>query len=815
MAQTHSLGFPRIGAERELKFATERYWNGKISREEMEEVAAELRGRHWRIQADSGLSRVPVNDFSLYDHVLDTSEMLSVVPSRFLDAEKNADAETSSVDRYFRMARGRSRDGVAVQACEMTKWFDTNYHYLVPEFTSETTFAPNTDRLLAEVTESKVAEVRGKPVLLGPLTYLYLGKAREPNFEKLSLLDPLLEAYARILDQLSAYGVGWAELDEPILALDLPAEWSEAVAYAYRALSRITRGAAARADAPEARNPEGTEGAASSAQGAHGAEFEPQETAARYRPNILLAVYFGPLRDNLDATLSLPVEGLHVDVVRGEEDFDRVCHDFPRDRVLSLGVIDGRNVWRADLEAIVSRLEPVAAERGNNLWLAPSCSLLHVPVSLAGEQQTSRAGENQLDAEIAPWLAFATEKLDELSTIKTALNKGRSAVSDKLAASRAVAEARAASKRRLNSAVQDRLSRVTAADARRASPYPRRARAQAERLDLPRLPTTTIGSFPQTPAIRKKRREFRKGSISLEDYERFLEEEIAKTISEQEALGLDVLVHGEAERNDMVEYFGEKLHGYAFTANGWVQSYGSRCVKPPIIYGDVSRPEAMTVRWIAYAQSRTDKPMKGMLTGPVTMTQWAFVRDDQPRAETVRQLALALRDEVCDLEAAGIRVIQVDEPALREALPLRRSEWEAWLRSSTESFRLATSAVADETQVHSHMCYSEFNDIIEWIAELDADVITIEAARSNMELLDAFRQFQYPNEIGPGVYDIHSPNVPSKEEIVRLLDAACERIPLERLWVNPDCGLKTRGWEEVRASLSNMVAAAKEIRSRG
>ncbi len=794
MAQTHSLGFPRIGADRELKFATERYWKGRISREQMEEAAAELRGRHWRVQAESGLSRVPVNDFSLYDHMLDMSEMLSVIPARVLEAESNPDAETAAVDRYFRMARGRSRDGVAVQACEMTKWFDTNYHYLVPEFTAETAFTPNTDRLLGEVTESKVAEVRGKPVLVGPVTYLYLGKAKDADFDRLSLLEPLVEAYAKILDQLSAYGVGWVQLDEPVLGLDLPREWLSAVERAYERLSGIAHGAAAKADPP------------GSPAAPHGAEYEPEETAPRYRPNILLAVYFGPLRDNLASAVSLPIEGLHVDVVRGEEDFDHVCRDFPRDRVLSLGVIDGRNVWRADLDALVSKLEPVAAERGNNLWIAPSCSLLHVPVSLAGE--------TTLDPEIASWLAFATEKLDELETIKTALNKGREAVSDKLGESRAVAQARVASERRVNDAVQERLSRVTSAHAGRASAYPVRAKEQAAHLDLPRFPTTTIGSFPQTSEIRRKRREYRRGNISTEDYEAFLKQEIADTVAEQESIDLDVLVHGEAERNDMVEYFGEQLEGYAFTANGWVQSYGSRCVKPPIIYGDVSRPEAMTVRWITHAQSCTDRPMKGMLTGPVTMMQWAFVRDDQPREDTVRQIALALRDEVADLEAAGIRVIQVDEPALREALPLRRSEWEEWLRSSTESFRLATSCVADRTQVHSHMCYSEFNDIIEWIAELDADVITIEAARSDMELLDAFGDFEYPNEIGPGVYDIHSPNVPPTEEIVGLLEKAAERIPPERLWVNPDCGLKTRGWKEVRASLSNMVDAAKEMRKR-
>ena len=769
MAQTHSLGFPRIGAARELKFATERYWKGRISREEMEKTAAELRGRHWRLQAESGLSRVPVNDFSLYDHMLDMSEMLSVIPARVLEAEKHPDAETSHLDRYFRMARGRSRDGVAVQACEMTKWFDTNYHYLVPEFDEETTINVNPTRLLDEVTEAKEAGVRGKPVLVGPVTYLYLGKAKNPDFDTLSLLESLVTAYAKILEELSAHGVEWVQLDEPILALDLPEEWRKAVETAYGRLSENARGA-----------------------------------AAHDRPNILLAVYFGPLRDNRELAVSLPVEGLHVDVVRGEEDYDPVCREFPRDKVLSLGVIDGRNVWKADLEAIVSRLEPVAAERGDKLWIAPSCSLLHVPVSLSGE--------DGLDPEIASWLAFATEKLDELETIRVALNHGREAVADDLAASRAVVETRATSNRRLNNAVQTRLSRVTDEDARRASAYPTRARAQAAHLGLPRYPTTTIGSFPQTADIRKKRREFRKGNIDLKEYESFLEEEIARTVSEQEKLDIDVLVHGEAERNDMVEYFGEQLAGYAFTANGWVQSYGSRCVKPPVIYGDVSRPRAMAVRWSGYAQSCTERPMKGMLTGPVTMMQWAFVRDDQPREDTMRQIALALRDEVNDLEAAGIRVIQVDEPALREALPLRRSEWEGWLHSSTESFRLATSGVADETQVHSHMCYSEFNDIITWIAALDADVITIEAARSNMELLDAFSDFEYPNEIGPGVYDIHSPNVPSTEEMVRLLENAAERIPPERLWVNPDCGLKTRGWEEVRASLANMVAAAKKMR---
>lgn len=835
MSHTHNLGFPRIGLGRELKFATERYWKGRISVDELEASAAEIRRANWKRQIDAGIDLIPVGDFSLYDHVLDMSLMLEHVPPRF-----KPDDDLSDLDRYFRMARGRSREGSPVAACEMTKWFDTNYHYIVPEFDSATTFQANPRRLLEQVREAQALNASVKPVLVGPVTYLFLGKSKEEGFDKLGLLEPLVDAYGEIFEALSKEGVEWVQVDEPILGLDLSPAWRAAVTTAYTRLAR----------APGKK---------------------------------LLAVYFAPLRDNLETVLSLPVEGIHVDAVRGAEDVPALLERVPAEQVLSLGVVDGRNVWRADLERLLTQLEgrgtadgwaapggadntasaaeragganhdgatdsgaapggatdsgagagpapatdtasaadpaagarpgaatnpapspTPAAGRGDNLWLAPSCSLLHVPIDLDGEKD--------LDPEIAGWLAFGVQKLRELSTLSRALNEGRDSVAAELHRSSDARDRRRDSEARRNKEVQRRLESVTEDDLRRRSPYADRAKTQHDRFGLPLFPTTTIGSFPQTPEIRKTRRKYKRGNISLEEYNEFLKGRIASTIEEQEAVGLDVLVHGEAERNDMVEYFGEQLSGYTFTANGWVQSFGSRCVKPPIIYGDVSRPEPMTVDWITYAQSCTSKPVKGMLTGPITMLQWAFVRDDQPRQLTARQIALALRDEVADLERAGIPVIQVDEPALREGLPLRRGEWAGWLSQATANFRLATTGVADRTQVHTHMCYSEFNDIIESIADLDADVITIEAARSDMELLDAFNDFEYPNEIGPGVYDIHSPNVPDTEVMVDLMRKAAAKIPAERLWVNPDCGLKTRRWEEVRPSLENMVAAAQILR---
>ncbi|OHX15145.1 5-methyltetrahydropteroyltriglutamate--homocysteine S-methyltransferase [Chromobacterium amazonense] len=761
MAFTHNLGFPRIGAKRELKFALESYWKGQSTRDELQSVGAALRCRHW--QEQSALDWAPVGDFSFYDQVLDMSFTLGNLPERVRDFHGDA------LDNYFRVARGRSAQSAeehahccgGVAAGEMTKWFDTNYHYIVPEFSAATTFQLDASRLLAQLAEAKAQGVRAKPVIIGPVTYLALGKAKDGS-DKLVLLSRLLPAYVQLLDALAAEGVEWVQIDEPILATELDAGWRQAFATAYQAL--------------------GTG-----------------------KPKLLLASYFGQLQDNLPLLAALPVHGAHLDAVHARHEVEALAAQWPADRVLSVGVINGRNIWKTDLNAALDWLEPLSKALGDRLWLAPSCSLLHVPVDLHSEQK--------LDAEIQSWLAFAKQKLEELRVLATALNQGRAAVAEALAANRAAIDARRQSPRVNNPAVKAAVAKIDAQLGRRRSGYAQRAALQAARLQLPAYPTTTIGSFPQTAAIRQARSQFKAGEIDEAAYIAAMRAEIEHSVREQEALGLDVLVHGEAERNDMVEYFGEQLDGYAFSQFGWVQSYGSRCVKPPILYGDISRPKAMTVQWIRYAQSLTKKPMKGMLTGPVTILNWSFVRDDQPRAVSCYQLALAIREEVLDLEKAGVRVIQIDEAALREGLPLRKAQWQEYLAWAVESFRIAANGVGDETQIHTHMCYSEFNDIIASIADMDADVITIETSRSDMELLDAFDDFNYPNEIGPGVYDIHSPNIPSEEHIVQLMQKAAERIPAERLWVNPDCGLKTRQWNEVIPALRNMVAAAKQLRA--
>lgn len=758
MVRTHTLGFPRIGADRELKVALEAYWTGRSSREALLEVGAGLRRRHWRDQ--SGLDLLPVGDFSLYDHVLDMSCTLGNLPSRARGGDL--------LDTYFRVARGRSsatadeRDGFpGVAAGEMTKWFDTNYHYIVPEFDAQTAFALDASRLLEQLAEARSWGVAAKPVLVGPVTYLGLGKSKDGS-DRLALLPRLLPVYAELLDVLAEQGVEWVQIDEPLLVTELDAAWKDAFLRAYDCFRSC-------------------------------------------RVKLLVATYFGPLAENRGLVAGLPVAGLHVDAVNGCEEVTALIDLLPVHKVLSLGVINGRNIWKADLNAILDWLEPVAAKLAERLWIAPSCSLLHVPVDLESERN--------LDAEVRSWLAFARQKLEELRVLAAALNRGRDAVRPELDANRVAITARRASPRVNNPAVKGALARLTPEQERRASPYARRAAKQRPLLNLPKFPTTTIGSFPQTAEIRQARAQFKRGQIDRQSYTTRMRAEIARCVREQEALGLDVLVHGEPERNDMVEYFGEQLEGYAFSRFGWVQSYGSRCVKPPILFGDISRPRPMTVDWITYAQSLTDKPMKGMLTGPVTMLNWSFVRDDQPRSLTCLQLALAIREEVLDLERAGVRVIQIDEAALREGLPLRRSRWNEYLDWAVRAFRVTVGGVADETQVHTHMCYSEFNDIIASIAAMDADVITIETSRSDMELLDVFDSFHYPNEIGPGVYDIHSPNIPSEEQIVALMRSAAARIPAERLWVNPDCGLKTRQWNEVLLALANMVAAAGTLRA--
>lgn len=767
MALAHILGYPRIGANRELKHATEAYWKGELNRQALEDVGRELRARHWAEQRDAGLDLVTVGDFAFYDQVLNVSLLLGAVPPRFAVEEEVARGDID-LDTAFRMARGRAPNGKPAAACEMTKFFDTNYHYLVPELHTDQTFRLASERLFSEVEEATAAGHTVKVSLLGPLSWLWLGKGKGKeggeDVDRLSLLDGVLAVYGEVLARLAAQGVEWVQLDEPALVQDLPREWQQAYEAAYSVLGRTP-------------------------------------------VKLLLASYFGALGDNLQLAVNLPVDGLHIDVVRAPQQLTTVIDNLPGYKVLSVGAVDGRNIWRADLGVLRERLVDARMRLGERLWLAPSCSLLHVPVDLDAE--------GELDPELKSWLAFARQKLDEIVTLARLLdNRATEDDRARLAAATQALDARRASTRIHRAEVAKRLTAVTATDAERASRYVERAKAQRRAFDLPLFPTTTIGSFPQTGEIRAARRALKSGELALEAYESKMREEIAFAVARQEALDIDVPVHGEAERNDMVEYFGEQLDGFVFTKFGWVQSYGSRCVKPPVIYGDVARPQPMTVRWSQYAQTLTDKPMKGMLTGPVTILQWSFVRDDQPRETTCRQIALALRDEVVDLEAAGIRIIQIDEPALREGLPLRRGEWQGYLDWAVESFKLAAGAVRDDTQIHTHMCYSEFNDIIASIAALDADVITIETSRSDMQLLDVFQNFAYPNEIGPGVYDIHSPNTPDVAWMVQLMEKALEKLPAERLWVNPDCGLKTRGWAEVEPALANMVEAARELRRR-
>ena len=757
MVTTHSLGFPRIGRKRELKFALEKYWIGTISEQALLEIATDLRIQHWQDQ--TALDWIPAGDFSLYDHVLDTSFMLGNTPARV------SGLSGSAMDNYFRIARGRSvgddSASSGVNAGEMTKWFDTNYHYIVPEFEKNTRFSLNSSHLLEQIQQTRQIHRQVKPVILGPVTYLWLGKSKDDT-DKLDLLDDLLNTYAQLLHELENTGIEWVQIDEPILVMELALEWKHALRKTY---------------------------------------YQLQATPIK----LLLTTYFGQLQDNLQLACELPVEGLHLDAIAAKDEIAKVIDWLPTHKILSLGVINGRNIWKTDLSATLDWLQPIFASLQDRLWLAPSCSLLHVPVDLENEQK--------LDADMQSWLAFATQKLNEVVVLAKALNHGRESVAEILQENYAAITSRKQSKRVHQAAVKTRVLEVNESMGIRQSPYHQRAVAQREKFQLPPFPTTTIGSFPQTQEIRQTRRDFREGKLAESEYRQAMHKEIEICVREQEALGLDVLVHGEPERNDMVEYFGEHLSGYAFTQFGWVQSYGSRCVKPPIIFGDISQSRAITTEWIQYAQSLTSKPMKGMLTGPVTMLNWSFVRDDQSRAETCVQLALAIRDEVLALEKAGIGIIQIDEAALREGLPLRKSQWNTYLEWAIRAFRITANGVKDETQIHTHMCYSEFNDIIEVIAQMDADVITIETSRSDMELLDAFDQFHYPNEIGPGVYDIHSPNIPSVESIINLMEKAVQRIPAERLWVNPDCGLKTRNWKEVKPALRNMIAASRFLSS--
>ena len=759
MAVAHNLGFPRIGGDRELKKAVEAYWKGDITADHLRQVGRELRAKHWQLQKDAGIDLVPVGDFAWYDQVLTHSLTFGVIPERFAKT-----GEKPTIDTLFAMARGVVESSCCggAHAQEMTKWFDTNYHYLVPELTAEQEFSLSWEQLFEEVDEALALGHTVKPVVIGPLTWLWLGKVKGQAFNKLDLLDKLLPIYGQIFQRLAAQGVEWVQIDEPILGLDLPQEWKNAFERAYNVLQR-----------------------------------EPVKK--------LVATYFAGLEDNLGLAAGLPVDGLHIDLVRAPEQYPTILDRLPAYKILSLGVVNGRNVWRCDLEKVLATLQHAHERLGERLWVAPSCSLLHSPVDLERE--------DQLDEELKSWLAFAVQKTAEVAILAEALNNPDSpTVQAALAASRKVQESRANSPRIHKPEVQARLAAVTPADSQRQSPFAERIKLQRERLDLPLFPTTTIGSFPQTKEIRAARLAYRQGKLGEVDYQKAMQAEIQHAVRVQEALDLDVLVHGEAERNDMVEYFAEQLDGYLFTRFGWVQSYGSRCVKPAVIFGDITRPQAMTVEWIKYAQQQTDKIIKGMLTGPVTMLMWSFPREDVSREEQARQLALAIRDEVVDLEAAGIKIIQIDEAAFREGLPLRRAQWQHYLDWATEAFRLTASGVRDETQIHTHMCYSEFNDVIDAIAAMDADVITIETSRSQMELLDAFESFHYPNDIGPGVYDIHSPRVPDSNEMANLLRKAAKRIPVQQLWANPDCGLKTRGWPETKAALEHMVAAAQQLR---
>ncbi len=756
MTIAQNLGFPRIGEKRELKKATEAYWKGDLDRAGLESAGAELRKSNWEKQKAAGIDLIPSNDFSYYDHMLDMMCLVGNVPERFGWSGGDVDLDTR-----FAIARGIQDGNKDAIAAEMTKWFDTNYHYQVPEFTPDTTFALSSTKVFDEFEEAKQLGITTKPVLVGPVTFLTLGKVTEGDFDKMSLLDQLLPVYEQILGKLAEQGAEWVQLDEPVFSLDLSKAQQDALRKAYDRLSKVSG------------------------------------------IQLLVANYFNDLADNLDLFTSLPVHALHIDAVRGFNDIEPVADRLSNNTALSVGIVDGRNIWKTDLEKALAAIKTAHSKvGGDRLMVGPACSLLHTPVTLRNEAK--------LDEEFKSWLAFAEEKLDEIVFLARAAD-GK--VDEQMLASNKEALAnRAESARIHDQAVQRRAAGITAKDYERQSPYAERAQKQQAKLGLPAFPTTTIGSFPQTQDVRKARAAHKKGKMSDAEYDAFLEKKIQEAVKMQEDMGFDMLVHGEFERNDMVEYFGEKMSGYAFTQFGWVQSYGSRYVKPPIIFGDVSRPEPMTVKWSKYAQSLTNKPMKGMLTGPVTMVQWAFVRDDQPRSETVKQVALGIRDEIVDLEAAGLAAIQCDEAAFREGLPLRRADWAEYLDWATKSFRLAASGVRDETQVHTHMCYSEFNDIIEAIADMDADCISIETSRSQMELLDAFVKFQYPNEIGPGVYDIHSPRVPEKQEMVQLLEKARDVLPADRIWVNPDCGLKTRGWAEVKPALQHMVEAAKELR---
>lgn len=770
MVLATNLGFPRIGDMRQLKKAVEAYWKGKSSQDDLLNTGKELRAHNWKLQKTAGLDHIPSNDFSFYDQVLDTITTLGLIPERY-----NWDGGQVDLDTYFAMARGRQQGDVDVTAMEMTKWYDTNYHYIVPEFEEGMEPKLSNSKVFDQYQEAKDQGIETRPVLVGPASFVFLGKAQYDGFDHEETVKQLVPVYNEILAKLAEQGAQWVQIDEPVFCLDLCPIGQGVVKAAYDALEK----------------PEGLK--------------------------IIVTSYFDTLRANADQFFGLPVDALHIDLCRGPNQANTSANDAEKaldealakvgDKTLSVGIVDGRNIWKNDLSKSLNFVEKAVAKLGSDkVFVAGSSSLLHTPVDLNSE--------TQMDAELKSWMAYATQKLDEIATIAKGANDGRDAIASEITASDAVQEDRRTSKRIHDDAVKSRVADINDEITNRKSPFEQRQKIQHAALNLPLYPTTTIGSFPQTQEIRKARSAFKKGEIGEAEYKEAMEQEIRTVVDYQHKVDIDVLVHGEPERNDMVEYFGEQLGGFAFSKFGWVQSYGSRCVKPPIIYGDVSRPTPMTVEWSKYAQAQTDKIMKGMLTGPITILQWSFVRDDQPRSQTSKQIAFAIRDEVSDLEKAGIKMIQIDEAAFREGLPLRRDDWKAYLDNAVEDFRITACCVEDETQIHTHMCYSEFNDVIDSIAAMDADVISIECSRSQMELLEAFTEFKYPNEIGPGVYDIHSPRVPDTQEMIDLLEKAKINLDERQIWVNPDCGLKTRGWPEVETSLKNMVDAAKEMRSK-
>ncbi len=755
MLKTASLGFPRIGSNRELKKAVESYWKGAISLTELQKAASEIKNINWKKQQAAGISYIPSNDFSFYDHILDNLVLFGAVPERFKFSGGNVD-----LDLVFAMARGAQKDGLDVTAMEMTKWFDTNYHYIVAEFKKDQKFKISATKIFDDYLEAKKAGFETRPVVLGPVSFLLIGKTIDES-NKLDLLENLLVGYKELFAKLAEIGVKDVQIDEPCLVTDLSDKAKLAYVLAYKEIKKFAGGI-----------------------------------------KLHLATYFEAAADNAKLAFDLDTDSVHVDLVRAEDQLDQVLALVKPAQSLSLGLVDGRNIWINDLEYSTFIAKKVVAKLGKErVIIASSCSLIHCPVDLSLE--------DKIDSEIKTWLSFATQKLDEIA----AISKAADGETVDISANKAAIAARKTSSKIHNDAVKKRVAGLVEGDKNRKNNYETRRKIQIADLALPLLPTTTIGSFPQTAEVRKARAEFKAGKISVADYEKFIKEETARCVAFQEEIDLDVLVHGEFERNDMVEYFGEQLSGFTFTKNGWVQSYGSRCVKPPVIFGDVSRPKAMTVEWAKYAQSLTKKYMKGMLTGPITILQWSFVRNDQPRRDTAMQIAFAIRDEVSDLEKAGIKIIQIDEAALREGLPIRKAKWAEYLKWAVDAFRVTASSVEDRTQIHTHMCYSEFNDIIHAIADMDADVISIETSRSNMELLNAFINFKYPNEIGPGVYDIHSPRVPKTEEMVNLLQKAVAVLKPEQIWVNPDCGLKTRAWPETKLALKQMVDATKVLRA--